>query len=324
MSSMDLIDIDGSYGESGGQMLRTSLSLSAITQMPVRIFNIRAKRPKPGLAMQHLTAAKAVRKVCRGSLEGAELGSTELTFRPGKIVGGRYDFDIGTAGSVTLVAQTLIPILLGADKRSELRITGGTHVMKSPGYDYFEQVFIPAISRFGAKVGSRMLKPGYYPKGGGVIEVKVEPSELKGCINWLSSDDVRALIRVSGLPTSIAIREKKIFVQDEHHKIAIREDESLSVGNAVTAWRGLRGSYVLGEKGKRAEIVAKEALDALGPECEVDLHLADQLLLYAALSEGRSEYVTSEVTEHLRTNASIIRRFLPQRDLEIEKKVVVL
>jgi RNA 3'-terminal phosphate cyclase (ATP) len=319
-----MIEIDGSHGEAGGQIIRTSLTLSAITQKPVRIINIRAKRSNPGLAMQHLTAAKAVRNVCRGTLEKAELNSTELIFNPGKIVGGRYDFDIGTAGSVTLVAQTLIPILLGADKKSELRITGGTHVMKSPGYDYFEQVFLPAISRFGARVESMMLKPGYYPRGGGIIEVKVEPSELKGCTSWVSEDSIRALIRISGLPTSIAIREKKIFVQEEIYNVSVREDESLSVGNAVTAWKGLRGSYVIGEKGKRAEIVAKEALDALKPECEVDLHLADQLLLYAALAEGKTGYRINEVTNHLRTNAEIIGKFLPERKISIGENVEIL
>ncbi|MBU0532595.1 RNA 3'-phosphate cyclase [Candidatus Micrarchaeota archaeon] len=317
------IEIDGSYGEGGGQIIRTALTLSAITQKPMRISNIRAGRPNPGLQMQHLTAAKAVRNVCRGMLEKAELRSTELIFHPGKIVGGKYEFDIGTAGSVTLVAQTIIPILLFASKKSELRIIGGTHVMKSPGYDYFEKVLIPAVSRFGVDVETQMIKPGYYPKGGGIIDVKINPSEPKGCTDWYSEEIIHALIRISGLPTSIAIREKKIFVQNEIEKIFIRENDALSVGNAVTAWKGLRGSYVLGEKGKRAEIVAQEALDELNIDCDVDMHLADQLLIYAALAKGETKYTTDKITEHLKTNSYIISQFL-DRKITIDGEMILV
>ena len=310
-----MIDIDGSHGEGGGQIIRTSLTLSAITGKSVSITNIRANRPNPGLQMQHLTSAKAVRNVCRGNLEGAEVGSKKLVFEPGPIVGGKYEFDIGTAGSVTLVAQTLIPILIKASKESELRITGGTHVMKSPSYDYFEQVFIPAITSMGAKLGTKILKTGYYPRGGGTIEVDIKPSSLHGRIEWPRDDVVKVIIRLSGLPMGIAIREKKIFVQNGIERgIFVREDEALSVGNAVTAWKGLIGSYVLGEKGKRAETVAQEAWDVLSAETgDVDLHLADQLLLYAALAEGPSSYATSKMSEHLRTNAYVISHFLDRR-----------
>jgi RNA 3'-terminal phosphate cyclase (ATP) len=308
------IEIDGSHGEGGGQVLRTSLTLSAITKKPVGITNIRANRPNPGLQMQHLTSARAVRSVCRGKLTGAELGSGELAFEPGEIVGGKYEFDIGTAGSVTLVAQTLIPILLGATKESELRITGGTHVMKSPGYDYFERVFVPAIARFGAQVETKMVKPGYYPRGGGMIDVNVKPSRLRGCASWSGDGGVQALIRLSGLPEGIAVREKKIFVQNGITDVRIRNDDALSIGNSVTCWEGFRGAYVLGEKGKRAEAVAQEALDALNAEKKsVDMHLADQLLVYAALADGRTSYETSVISEHFRTNAGIISRFVERK-----------
>jgi len=313
-----MIDIDGSFGEGGGQIIRTSLTLSAITKKPVTISNIRAGRPNPGLQMQHLTCAKAVRSVCRGELEHAEKESTKLIFRPGEIVGGKYEFNIGTAGSVTLVAQTLIPILLHASKESTVRIIGGTHVMKSPGYDYFEQVFVPAITRFGAVVETKLIRTGYYPKGGGVIELKVKPSKLHGCNDWQKEETIRAMIRLSGLPMGIAIREKKIFVQNDIYDVSIREDESYSVGNAVTAWKGLRGAYVIGEKGKRAETVAQEALDVLNAEKgDVDIRLADQLLIYAALAEGSTSYATSRETEHLRTNAYIVSKFI-DREMSIE------
>jgi RNA 3'-terminal phosphate cyclase (ATP) len=304
-----VVEIDGAHGEGGGQIIRTSLTFSAITKKAVKITNIRANRPNPGLQMQHLTSARAVRSVCRGKLAGAELGSGELVFEPGEIVGGKYEFDIGTAGSVTLVAQTLIPILLGAAKESELRIIGGTHVMKSPGYDYFERVFLPAIARFGAQVETKLIRPGYYPRGGGCIDVTIKPSRLRGCTAWPRDESVQALIRLSGLPEGIAVREKKIFTD-----VRIRNDDALSVGNAVTCWKGLRGAYVLGEKGKRAETVAQEALDALKAEKDdVDMHLADQLLAHAALAEGRTSYSTSRISDHLQTNAHIISKFVERR-----------
>jgi RNA 3'-terminal phosphate cyclase (ATP) len=309
-----LIEIDGSYGEGGGQVIRTAMTLSSITQNPVRITSIRANRPNPGLQPQHLTACRAVRSVCRGTLSGAEIGSRELSFEPGPIVGGKHEFDIGTAGSATLVAQTLMPILLSASKGSVLRIKGGTHVMKSPGYDYFENVFLPAIRMFGVDAGCRLLKTGFYPRGGGEIEVSVEPSSLHGCASWPHEEGARVLIRLGGLPEHIAVREKKVFVQNSIEDVHVRRDETLSPGNAVTAWKGFRGAYALGEKGKRAEAVAQEALDALNAENgDVDSHLADQLLIYAALAEGQTAYGTSAFSGHLRTNAYVISRFLDRK-----------
>jgi len=310
-----LINIDGSAGEGGGQVIRTALTLASITHKEVSIDNIRAGRPNPGLQPQHLMACKAVRNVCRGALEGAELGSRTLVFRPGEIVGGKYDFDIGTAGSVTLVAQTLIPILLGASKESEMRITGGTHVMKSPGYDYFENVFLPAIRHMGASVESEIIRPGFYPRGGGRIELKVMPSKLSGKTEWPHDDHVQALIRLADLPMLIAVREKKVFVQNGIEHVRVFEDKGCGPGNCVTAWHGLLGAYAIGEKGKRSEAVGQEAVDALKKEekSDVDMHLADQLLLYAALADGKTSYATSEITEHLKTNALIIQKFINRK-----------
>ncbi len=306
-----MLEIDGSYKEGGGQIIRTAMALSAITGKDIKIEKIRAGRDKPGLKMQHLTGVKAVRSICRGTLDGAELGSQRLIFRPGKIVGGRYDFNVGTAGSVTLVAQTVLPILLAAEKKSEITITGGTHVMKSPGWDYFNEVFLPAIRLFGAKADAELLKPGYYPKGGGKIRLFVEPSSLKGVKDWPGERGIRTIIRISNLPVSIAIREKKVFLNEGIENVMIREDEALNPGNAVTAWHGLVGSYVPGEKGKRAEVVAKEVIDGLRAERgEVDMHLADQLLLYAAIAEGETSFRTTKITNHFKTNSEIIGKFV--------------
>lgn len=311
-----MIEIDGSYGEGGGQIIRTAIALSAITNKPVHISNIRANRPNPGLAAQHLTAARAVRSICRGTLSHCEIGSTEFSFEPGEIVGGRYEFHIGTAGSVVLVAQTVLPILLSASKPSVVRITGGTHVMKSPSYDYFEKVFVPAISVLGAKVQSRLIRSGYYPKGGGEIELNVAPSKLKGNEKWMKETGTTVKIRISNLPISIAVREKKIFVQNNIENVRIWEERG-EPGNAILAWSGFVGAYALGEKGKRAEQVAEECLEELQKEkkagSDVDRHLADQLLVYASLAEGTTRFKTSEITSHARTNAYVISKLVERR-----------
>ncbi|MDD5337047.1 MAG: RNA 3'-terminal phosphate cyclase [Candidatus ainarchaeum sp.] len=311
-----MIEIDGSYGEGGGQIIRTALSLASITKKSVLVRNIRANRPNPGLAAQHLTAARAVRSICRGTLSHCEIGSTEFSFEPGEIVGGKYDFNIGTAGSTVLVAQTLLPLLLSASKPSVVRIIGGTHVMKSPSYDYFEKVFMPAIALFGAKAGCRLIKSGYFPKGGGEMELEAQPSRLSGNSAWLREESTSVLIRLSGLPLSIGVREKKVFVQNDIGHVRIFEEEG-EPANAILAWSGFLGSYALGEKGRRAEQVAQECLDALLLEkragSDVDCHLADQLLIYAALSDGGSRFKTSSTTTHSETNAYVISRFLGRR-----------
>ncbi|MEM3422908.1 MAG: RNA 3'-terminal phosphate cyclase [Candidatus Bilamarchaeaceae archaeon] len=315
-----MITIDGSEGEGGGQIIRTALSLAVITKKPFIIENIRAKRPNPGLQPQHLAAVKAVRSICRGKIDGAELKSTKFYFQPSEIIGGRYTFDIGTAGSVVLVAQTVIPILLFAKKPSVVKIIGGTHVMKSPSFDYFEKVFLPAINMMGANVKAKMYKAGFYPAGGGEIEIEVIPSNLEGKTKWNGDKKIRAIITIGKLDDGIAIREKKIFVQNGIEEIYIRRHETVSPGNAVIVWRDFCGAYVLGEKGKRAEMVAQEAVDSLKKENgEVDHYLADQLLLYGMLASGKTTYITSAITEHLKTNATIAKTFI-ERDIKIREE----
>ncbi len=320
-----MILIDGSFGEGGGQILRSALTLSSITQKPFRIINIRANRKKPGLQPQHLVACHSVRKVCRGKLAGAELLSQELIFEPAEIIGGNYVFDITTAGSVVLVAQTLLPILLFAQKRSKIKILGGTHVMKSPSYDYFERVFLPAVRQFGASVEAKLIRSGYYPKGGGEVTLQINPSSrLHGNSAWELEETGRAVIRLGNLPSHIAKRERQILREANFHNIEIYEEETLSNGNALTAWRGYRGVYILGERGKRAERVAGEAIEELSKEdAPLDSHLADQLLLYAALATGETTYRTSRLTDHLHTNAYVISCFL-QREIVLSKNTVTI
>ena len=321
-----MIEINCGLGEGGGQLIRSSLTLAALTNTSVKLFNIRANRPNPGLAMQHLTGAKAVRSICRGELEGAELGSKELIFKPGKIIGGKYDFNIGTAGSVCLVAQTILPILLKADKKSIIRIKGGTHVFKSPTYDYFEQVFLRALNLMSAKVSSEILKTGYYPKGGGEIELIVEPSELNPIEFFPKEEKIKAIIRLGSLPTHIGVREKKILVQEgmELEDIQLMEEKTLSPGNCITLISGSKGVSKLGEKGKRAEQVAEEAIHSIKEQLkfDVDYRLADQLLLYYALI-GKGEYSTPKITNHLKTNKEIISKFL-NIEIKLEENKVKL
>ncbi|RDI48727.1 RNA 3'-terminal phosphate cyclase [Aquicella lusitana] len=311
-----LITIDGSYGEGGGQMVRTSLTLSAITGQPFILKAVRSKRGKPGLLPQHMMACVAVNTISQGRLEGAALGSDAFRFEPGTIKGGTYHFDIGTAGSLILLAQAIIPICLHATDSSRICLTGGTHVLQSPGYDYFAQVFLPALQRFGANVQIRQYKTGYYPKGGGLLEFEIQPQVLQGCTNWSSSNETHAVIRLSRLAHHIAEREKQVLMQQGIEDIQLYEEAAFSPGNAVTLWQGFRGAYVLGKVGKKAEQVAEEAFLLLQQEeGEVDRYLSDQLLIYAALARGETRYITSEITGHLRTNAFVISKFV-QRDID--------
>lgn len=316
-----MIEIDGSHGEGGGQIIRTSLSLSAITQTPIKITNIRANRKNPGLQAQHLMCAKSIRNISRGTLDGAEIGSKELIFHPGPIVGGKYEFDIGTAGSTILLAQTLLPVLLFAKKSSNLTLTGGTHNPFAPTYEYFENVFLNALKEFGILCSSQLHSAGYFPQGGGKISIEVPSIIPSGSKSFPRSFDVRAIISISkSLDKLIAVREKKIFVQNSIENVSIYEQDSLSPGNAVTCFRGLCGACSIGEKGKRAEVVATEALESLKREtCDVDLHLADQLLIYAFLAKGETKYSTSSFSTHFETNLEIINKFI-KRDFTLDKK----
>lgn len=314
---MALVEVDGSYGEGGGQILRTALALASITQKKVKIKNIRANRTQPGLKNQHLMVARAIRKICRGELDGDSLGSTELTFKPGPIIGGKYEFNIGTAGSITLLFQAILPVLLFASKPSEITAIGGTHVKKSPTWEYFENVFLRSLDYIGVEASGKLLRPGYYPEGGGKAQIFANPSMPKKTEFWPSEKDVRAVIRIANLPMHIAVREKKIFFEHGFEDVSIIEDKISNPGNAVTVWRGFVGGSSVGEKGKRAEEVAKEALeDVLKNNTDVDRYLADQLMLYGVLANGM-RCRTTKITEHARTNAYIIKMFV-ENEIKLE------
>lgn len=323
-----MLEIDGSIGEGGGQVLRTALALSCIKGQPVRISSIRAGRETPGLKAQHLAVCRLLAEISGAKMEGAVIGSTEITFLPGKISGGNYRFDIGTAGSCTLFLSAALPVLMFAEKKSSLEITGGTHVAHSPTFEYFSEVFLPAARKFGAEASAKMERAGFYPKGGGKVLLEVEPSTLKGCEFAPQADGtVHYSIISSSIPLHVAAREEEIVKKEfPGAQGKAQALDAACAGNAVTLWKGFSGASSLGERGKPADAVAKEACSALKGElaagASVDSHLADQLLIYAALSGGKSKYFTPHATSHLKTNAEIIRAFI-KRNISLGSKGLV-
>ncbi len=321
-----MIEIDGSWGEGGGQILRSSLSLAICTQQPFRITNIRANREKPGLLRQHLTAVKAAAEICDADVVGAEIGSRELTFKPGRLKGGDYFFAIGTAGSSTLVLQTVLPALLTAAEASTVRITGGTHNRGSPPFDFLQRAFLPLIAKMGAQVELQLHRYGFYPRGGGEIVATISPSTLSALTLTERGERVRAYAEayVAALPVRIGQRELEVIgnrLKWSEEQLFLRGlSNDMGPGNAVTIT--LEHENVtevftgFGERGVRSEDVASSAVDEvrgyLASNAAVGEHLADQLLLPMALGQGGS-FTTSVVTEHLRSNASIIETFTPKR-----------
>lgn len=326
-----MIELDGSHGEGGGQILRTALALSMCTGMPMRISNIRAKRAKPGLMRQHLACVQAARQVSGADVVGAELGSQSLEFAPGVVKAGDYRFAIGTAGSCTLVLQTVLPPLMLAEARSTLHLSGGTHNPMAPPYHFLERSFAPLVKRCGAGLELKIRRHGFYPAGGGDVEATIVPAA-----GGLQPFDLteRGALRASfaealipALPRGVAMRELQAlgqalgWSQEQLQVPTVRQNEG--PGNALMAT--LVYDHVtevftsFGERGVSAEQVAaalaSEVKGYQGSDGAAGHHLADQLALPLALAvnaTGRSaRYSFSEMTEHARTNFGVIERFLP-------------
>lgn len=320
-----MIRIDGSAGEGGGQMLRSALSLSLVTGKPFRMENIRAKREKSGLLRQHLTAVLAACEVGSGHAEGATLGSKTLTFTPGSVKSGNYHFAVGTAGSGTLVFQTILPALMTATGRSEVTIEGGTHNIQAPPLDFLQNVFLPVINRLGPKIEIRLEKYGFYPAGGGRFRATIEPCERLSTIQLLERGEIEgrsAVAIVANLPRGIAQREidtiAKLLNWDAECTQILETRNSVGPGNIVLI--ELTTSNVteifcgFGRIGASAECVASEAADAarsyLVSGAVAGEHLTDQLLLPFALAGGGA-FTAEKLNLHSRTNVEIIRCFLP-------------
>jgi len=324
-----MIEIDGSQGEGGGQIVRTSLALSLVTGKPFRITNIRAGRSKPGLLRQHLTAVKAARKISGAKATGAEISASTLTFKPGKVKNGTYQFRITTAGSANLVLQTVLPALMIAEGASTLRLEGGTHNPYAPPFDFLQQVYLPLLARIGPHVEMTLVRPGFYPAGGGEFDVSIRPSRQ---LNWLSLLERGELLErrveavVANLPLHIAERECQTIAsqpgweQASFHRTSC--GTSRGPGNVVLIT--LRYEHItevftgFGQKGKQAEAVALEAYDQaqryMDQGAPVGEYLADQLMLplaiSAQLSHGGGVYRTVALSGHSQTHLDVIRKFL--------------
>jgi RNA 3'-terminal phosphate cyclase (ATP) len=317
-----MIEIDGSAGEGGGQILRSALTLALITGIPFSMVRIRAGRPRPGLQRQHLAAVRAAVAVSQAEVSGDALGSQRLELRPAPVRGGAYTFATGSAGSCTLVLQTVLLPLLRADAPSRLVLEGGTHNPWAPPFEFLEHAFLPLLRRMGGRVTARLVTPGFYPAGGGRIEVEIEPSRLAP-LELPRRGEMRrrrAVAMVSRLPRTIAERELEVvrsrlgLAPDE---MAVEDVASRGPGNAVLVL--LESEHITevctacGEKGVPAQrvaaAVATEAGAYLRAGVPVGLHLADQLLLPLAVGGGGA-FVTLAPTSHTQTNAEVLRRFL--------------
>lgn len=329
-----MLRIDGSNGEGGGQILRTSLALAIITRRPVFIENIRAKRDKPGLRRQHLMAVQAAARISGAKVSGDVLGSRELRFEPGAAQAGEYKFDIGSAGSTTLVLQTILPPLLLAIGRSTIELVGGTHNPFAPPVDFLERAFLPLVNRMGPRVSLVLERPGFYPAGGGRLRVEVEPAGRLAPIEIVERGAIRSRLcraTVSNLPEHIAGRELATVATaldwpEECLERRRYRERNFGPGNVVSI--EIESEHVsevftgFGRRGVPAETVAGEAAAQAKRYLEADVpigeHLADQLLLPLALAGGGS-YVMMAPTPHATTNIEIIRRFLDVR-IEVERQ----
>lgn len=328
-----MLNISGSYGDGGGQILRTSLSLSAWLGIPFRISGIRIKRPKPGLKPQHLAALLAAAEITHAEVKGAAVGSTEAAFMPGNPRPGEYIFDVsrgagagGSAGSAMLIFQTLLPALAKCGVRSRVRVAGGTHVAWSPPFHFIDRSFLPALSKMGLHATLGIKKWGFYPRGGGEIEAEIFPSKLTS-VELMDRGkllNLKIISAVANLPDHIARRQADaalsiIRARGLDAEIELLRADSIGQGTFIymdAEFENIKtGFSALGERGKRAESVGMEAgksfIDYVDSKGCVEKHLADQLLLYMALTGGRCAMNVQEITSHLITNAWVIRQFLP-------------
>lgn len=339
-----MLVIDGSHGEGGGAVLRNSLSLSAVLGQPISIENIRIRRPNPGLQAQHLTAVRALAKVCRAEVEGAELGSLSLTFQPySPPRSGEYSFDVaearkgGSAGATSLILQALLVPLLFAEGDSRVFLRGGTHVAWSPPFHYLESVYLPTVARLGVKARVDIERWGWYPIGGGVVTAQITGArgELAGApgLQLTERGQFKRLTGItasSNLPGHIAPRQRRqaertLSTAGFEGEIEIVDAPASGQGTLfflVAEFENVRAGFAsLGRKGKPAEQVADEActdfLAYFESGAALDQHLADQLVIPLALAKGESSFTTCRITQHLLTNAWIAKRFLG-RQVDVE------
>ena len=323
-----MVHIDGSQGEGGGQVLRTALALSVVTGLPLRVENIRAGRKKPGLMAQHLKAVEAAAMISGAVVEGAAPGAKTLFFKPRGLFPGNYRFDIGTAGSTSLVFQTILVPLSFAEAPSNVMITGGTHVSWSPSFHFLQGHFSPFLKRIGFNFDLVLAGAGYYPQGGGCVKATINPARNIAPLELVGRGK---LLRISGLSGATNLPGHIIQRQASQvrNRLAAAGYEKVDLEESPIAGKG-KGTFVhllaefehaqcccdaLGARGKPAERVADEAVEQLlaflGSDGAIDEHLADQLILPLSFASGISRLRTSRITPHLQTNAEVVGRFLP-------------
>lgn len=328
-----LIIIDGSQGEGGGQILRTSLGLAAALGRAVEVTGIRAGRQRPGLRPQHLAAVRAAQAVCNAEVTGTEMGSMAITFRPGPVRAGKFRFDVGTAGSGTLVLQTIIPALMLCEGESDVTVTGGTHNPLAPCFEYLRDVFGPLASSVNCQAYFEMLRAGFYPSGGGEIRMQlrgVGSAENLAPVRLTRRGELRHIDGLSAasysLPPHIIERQTSQTLgrlAAAEHRATIEQIawETVSPGTVVflraVFAQSLAGCFALGARSKRAEQVADEAVDRLLGLLDspgvVDANAADQLIGLAALAPEESHFLAERLSDHLRTNAEVIRQLTGRR-----------
>lgn len=321
-----MLEIDGSQGEGGGQVLRTALALSLVTRTPFRIVRLRAGRKKPGLRRQHLVAVEAAARVGAARVEGAQEGSRGLVFEPGAVLAGTYELDIGTAGSTTLVLQTIVPALLRAEGPSRIAVQGGTHNPLAPPWEFLEHVWLPLVARLGPRVSGRLVRHGFYPAGGGRVEVELEPAADLRPFELLARGPVQAREAraiVSALPVDVARRELAVVRErlgwPAEALQPIKVEDPRGPGNALVLRVGCAQAVEVvsacGERGLPAEVVAERAVAELlrwhAADVPVGEHLCDQLLLLLALAGGGRFRTLAPLSGHATTQMALIPRFLP-------------
>lgn len=324
-----MIEIDGSFGEGGGQILRTALSLSSLFLKPFRIFNIRKGRKKPGLMPQHLTCVRAMQLISGAEVAGDKIGSSVLVFKPKSVKAGEFFFDIGTAGSTSLVLQTIVPSLIFSSEKTSVILKGGTHVPFSPSFDYIAEVFAPVLGKMGIRIELKIESYGFYPRGGGKIRVDIFPAKD---IKPLRVTERGAILMIKGysgtgnLPLSIAERQKSAAIKKIQTEIKdLMQPVDIEILNVSSPGQGtfiylhsetekaIAGFTSLGERGKKAEAVGEEAAEEFSEyyftNVAFDRHLPDQIVLYLSMSKEESIFTTSCITQHLMTNLWVIGLF---------------
>ena len=320
-----MIEIDGSTGEGGGQVLRTAISLSAVTEEPIRIVNIRAGRPNPGLSKQHVTSVQAVAALSDARVDGLCLGAKEIEFHPGALLGGRFRFDIGTAGSVSLVVLgCLLPAAM-SKSGVDMTITGGTDVKWAPPIDYITRVHAPIARKFGLECSTELISRGFYPEGGGECRIEVAPSGGLHGVDIGTRGELKAVTGIAysqNLPDHVVSRMRHAALRRLPPMSGAAIDSDVRQGHSTGAGILLVaecentavGQTALGGKGVRAEILGEECAadltETIQSGAAVDGHMLDQVLLYMAVAKGGSIAVAEELTTHAATNIAVIEAIL--------------